>query len=114
MNVISFLSASDTKISDAALYAIIGFVIVLAVLALLVGIFYLTGFLFSTKALSKDKLFERKGKNKQPAAQTAADGEETDEELFAVITAVISAIYDSEADGDNVKPDFDMRRVKRK
>lgn len=65
MNISAFLSASDTPISEAAVKALIGFAVVLIVLLLLVGIFYLTGFLFQTKALSKDKLFER---NKQKAS----------------------------------------------
>lgn len=112
MNML-FLSASDTSIADAALYSLVGFVIVLLVLALLVGIFYLTGFLFQTKALSKDKFFERKPKKKVESAPIAADtAEESDEELFAVISAVISSIYDGEA-GDGEKPDFVIRRVKR-
>ncbi|MDE6401370.1 MAG: OadG family protein [Clostridiales bacterium] len=116
MGMTMFLSASDTPISEAAVKALVGFVIVLAVLLLLVGIFYLTGFLFRTKWLSKDNLFERKKKNVKSNDVTTVDtnGEETDEELYAVISAVISAMYDDEAIGDDVKPDFVIRRVKRK
>lgn len=56
-----FLSAeTDITTGAAALYALIGFIIVVAVLALLVGIFYLSGAIFRTKALSRDNLFERK------------------------------------------------------
>ena len=55
MNISAFLSASDTPISEAAVKALIGFAVVLIVLLLLVGIFYLTGFLLQTKALSNDK-----------------------------------------------------------
>lgn len=109
MSILSFLSASDTKISDAALYSLVGFIIVLAVLALLVGIFYLTGFLFQTKALSKDKLFER---TKQKPEQKQESADEDEDELYAVISAVISSIYDEEQ-GDE-KPDFVIRRVVRK
>lgn len=115
MNISAFLSASDTPISEAAVKALIGFVVVLVVLLLLVGIFYLTGFLFQTKALSKDKLFERNKQKSKPVQDTAANSDEqTDEELFAVITAVISAIYDGEAQEGDVKPEFVIRRVKRK
>ena len=60
--MVAFLSASDTPLGDAALYAVIGFIIVIAVLALLVGIFYLSGFIFKTKAMSGDKLFDFKKK----------------------------------------------------
>ncbi|MBD5132327.1 MAG: hypothetical protein HDT28_07070 [Clostridiales bacterium] len=104
-----FLSASDVKIGDAALYALIGFVIVLLVLALLVGIFYLTGFLFQTKALSREKLFERK---KKPKVESE-EADEDDTEIVAAITAAIAAIYSSEGEGDDVKPEFVIRRIKR-
>lgn len=114
MNISVFLSANDIKISDGALYAVIGFVIVLAVLALLVGIFYLTGFLFQTKALSKDKPFERKKKQSVQSASDTSDADLADEELLAVITAAVSAVYDSESDGDGAKPEFVIKRVKRK
>lgn len=108
-NTFVLLSASDTSIGDAALYSLVGFVIVLAVLALLVGIFYLTGFLFQTKALSKDKLFERK-----PKAEPVENADDTsDEELFAVISATISAIYDAETPQGEEKPDFVIRRISR-
>lgn len=114
MNVLALLSASDTKVSDAAIYALVGFIIVLLVLALLVGLFYLSGFLFRTKALSKDKLFEFKKKQKdETAVSSNAADEQSDEELYAVISAVISTIYDEEAQGDSVKPDFVIRRIKR-
>ncbi len=106
---VSFLSASDVKIGDAALYALVGFVIVIAVLALLVGIFYLSGFIFRTKALSRDNLFERKKKD-GPAPQ---DGD--DEQTVAAITAAIAVILAEESGGDDdVKPDFVIRRITRK
>ncbi|MCX4313159.1 MAG: OadG family protein [Clostridia bacterium] len=112
MNTLMLLSASDTGIGDAALYALVGFVIVLLVLALLVGIFYLMGFLFRTKALSKEKLFERKPKASKNSVGESAD-ETSDEELFAVISAVISSIYDGETPQGEVKPDFVIRRISR-
>ncbi len=114
MNIVSFLSASDMKISDAALYALVGFIIVLAVLALLVGIFYLTGFLFQTKALSKQNLFERKKKSK--TSDDVNSDIDADAETIAAITAAIYSIYADEADADNgnVTPEFVIRRVKKK
>lgn len=111
MNLVALLCSSDTSLSKAALYALIGFVIVMLVLALLVGIFYLTGALFQTKALSKANLFERKKKTEKQEEVSAE--EQDDEQLFAVISAVISAIYDSE-DRDDVKPEFVIRRIKKK
>ncbi len=113
----SFLSASDVPIGTAALYALVGFVIVLIVLALLVGIFYLVGFIFRTKALSGDKLFDFKGKKQTevkdpeivPDVTVNADDET---ETVAAITAAISVIL-SEETGSSA-PDFVIRRVTRK
>lgn len=122
MNIIAFLSdetgglgqlgfgKSDTSIGSAALYALIGFLIVVAVLALLVGIFYLTGFIFKSKAFSRDKLFERKKKPK--AASETSPAQSDDDELAAAITAAVMCMLESE--GDDVKPDFVIRRITRK
>ncbi len=121
MNIIAFLSdetgglgqlgfgKSDTSIGSAALYALIGFLIVIAVLALLVGIFYLTGFIFKSKAFSRDKLFERK---KKPTAASETPSAQSDDELAAAITAAVMCMLESE--GDDVKPDFVIRRITRK
>ncbi len=109
---ISILSASDVSLGDGALYAVVGFLIVLAVLALLVGIFYLTGFIFQTKFLSKDNLFERKKKTQDRPNAENSDGE-SDDEIVAAITAAIACIYaDESADGD-VVPEFVIRHIKR-
>lgn len=123
MSFISFLSAddalgnlgfgnSDTSIGTAALYALLGICIVVLVLALLVGIFYLSGLLFRTKALGKDNLFERKPRQKESDEQPVSDSDEEDEQVVAAIVAAISCIYESEDGG--VKPDFVIRRIKRK
>ncbi len=107
---LSFIGASDIGYGEAALYALVGFCIVILVLALLVGIFYLSGFLFRTKALSKEKLFERK----KPEPQVAEDGEtETDEQTVAAITAAISVILSGETESEAV-PEFVIRRITRK
>lgn len=110
-----FLSASDIAISDAAVRALVGFVIVLAVLALLVGIFYLSGFLFRTKFLSKDKLFSFGKKNKDKSLPkdggepVSADME--DEETVAAITAAITVMLSEDGDA---APEFVIRRIARK
>ena len=111
MNLFALLSASDTPISSAALYALVGFLIVLAVLAILVGIFYFTGFLFQKTKLGSDKLFERKPKQPSVAEKAPAVSEEEDEEVVAAITAAITAMYAE--DTSDSKPDFIIRRVKR-
>lgn len=118
MNTLVFLAAegglgdlgfgkSDVGIGNAALYALIGLLIVIAVLALLVGVFYLSGFLF------RSKLFNKRSEKKSQAVETAPEPDDDDEELLAVITAAISAVYDGETEGD-AKPEFVIRRVKRK
>ncbi len=109
MGAMLFLSASDMNLLDAFLYAIVGFAIVLAVLALLVGIFYLSGFLFKSKLLGREKLFERKKKK----SSDVVSAQEDDGELVAAITAAISVVLESESDGD-VKPEFVIRRIVRK
>lgn len=105
-----FLCASDMNLGDAALYAIVGFIIVLAVLALLVGIFYLSGALFKTKALSKENLFERK----KPAPQADEVIEEDDDELVAAITAAVSVVLAGENSEPDAVPEFVIRRITRK
>ncbi len=106
-----FLS-TETEITTgaAALYAVIGFLIVVAVLALLVGIFYLSGAIFRTKALSRDNLFARRKKADKAAPTETAD----DEETVAAITAAIAVILGEESGDADVKPDFVIRRVTRK
>ena len=102
----AFLSASDMSLGEGALYAVIGFVIVLAVLALLVGIFYLSGFIFQSKLFNKQE-------EQKPAAVTVkeSDGEETDEQLVAVITAAIMCTLEEER---GEAPEFVIKRIVRK
>ena len=108
MNVVLLSANENMTIQDAALYALVGFVIVLLVLALLVGIFYLMGFIFKSMEKSKAQ------KQEATAPQTAVtESNEDDEELFAVISAVISAIYDEESAGTE-KPEFVIRKISRK
>lgn len=111
MNMIKLIAAADNmSVGDAALYALVGFLIVLAVLALLVGIFYLSGFIFKSKALN-DGL---KKKKDDGAANVAAPAESDDEgALVAAITAAISVILSEESDTD-VQPDFVIRRIKKR
>ncbi|MCH5157696.1 MAG: OadG family protein [Clostridiales bacterium] len=112
---LSFLSASDVPIGTAALYAVIGFVIVLGVLALLVGIFLISGLIFRTKALSKDKLFEKKEKpNPEPEfVPSAVPERNNDDEIVAAITAAITVILSEEC-GESEKPEFVIRKIVRK
>ncbi len=113
--MIAFLSASDTPLSDVALYALIGFVIVMVVLALLVGIFYLSGFIFKTKFMSKEKLFDfkKKAPNEPEIIAEEPVNTEDDGEVVAAITAAIAVMLDSEDDSSD-RPEFVIRRIVRK
>lgn len=105
-------TAKDLSVLDAFLYAVIGFLIVLAVLALLVGIFYLSGFLFRTKAMSGDKLFSIKKKERSTTDKASDDDGSSDEEVVAAISAAITVLLTEENGGE--KPEFVIRRVTRK
>lgn len=112
---ITFLSESDVSIGTGALEAIVGFIIVLAVLALLVGIFMISGLIFRTKAMSREKLFSRE----KPAQQlepefipTAVPERSEDDEVVAAITAAIAVML-SEEGGADEKPEFVIRRITR-
>lgn len=105
--MISFLSDEVAKytLGEGALLALVGFIIVLLVLALFVGIFILSGMIFK-------KMDEKKAtKPSAPAASTVAESEDGDEEVVAAITAAISCIL-SEESGEQA-PDFVIKRVKR-
>lgn len=105
MNTV-LLSAAKVSLGEGALYAVIGFIIVLAVLALLVGIFYLSGFVFQSKLFNKSK-------PQKPAEQQSAVAEsDEDEQLVAVITAAIACMLEEENDGE--APEFVIKRIVRK
>lgn len=113
---LTFLSARDVALGDAALYSLIGFVIVLAVLALLVGIFYLMGAIFRSKLFNMPKKEKKKGKKKadEPAASeqpaTLESAAEDEGEVIAAITAAISIMLEQEGE----PAEFVIRRVTRK
>ena len=101
----SLLSAAkDLTLGEGALYALIGFVIVLFVLALLVGIFYLSGYIFQSKVFDKKK-------EQKPAAAQPSVAEEDDDELVAVITAAVACMLQEEG---GEPPEFVIKRIKRK
>lgn len=103
---IAILSAAKVSLGEGALYAVIGFIIVLVVLALLVGIFYLSGFIFQSKLFNKPK------SQKSAEQQAAATENDEDEQLVAVITAAISCMLEEENDGE--EPEFVIKRIVRK
>ena len=102
---IGLLSAEKVSLGEGALYAVIGFVIVLVVLALLVGIFYLSGIIFQSKLFNKQK------KESPVKVQQTVD-DETDEQLVAAITAAITCVLAEESQGE--APEFVIKRIVRK
>ncbi len=105
----TFISANDNiSYGSAALYALIGFLIVVAVLAVLVGIFYLSGAIFKSKLLNRER--KNKNKNNEPSVSTDEVADD-DGEIVAAITAAITVML---AEDDDVKPNFVIRRVTRK
>lgn len=104
---ICWLSADKISLGEGALYAVIGFVIVLLVLALLVGIFYLSGLIF------RSKLFNKQKETKPAATPQHQSNDEADEQLVAAITAAIACVLQSES-SDGEAPEFVIKRIVRK
>lgn len=106
---------------SVALYCVLGFVLVMAVLAILVVILTLFGKGFGAieKATSGRKNKPKKDKSKKSAhsADGAAQTEssDADEEVVAAITAALMAYYDvSATDGeDDVPPPFIIKSIKK-
>lgn len=107
MNIVSVLSAKGYTLGEGAVLSLVGFLIVLSVLALLVGIFYLSGFIF------KSKLFNKPKKEKPKKQTVVQNNDEEDEEVVAAITAAIACMLSSEADDGN-PPEFVIKRIQRK
>ena len=105
-------SAADktrtVPISEAALYAVLGFAIVFVGIAFLILVVWLVG-----RAMVKANAGEGKVKEmKAPVAESiaAADvSEEITDETVAVITAAIMAYYQQ----TNPKCEFTVKRIKR-
>lgn len=106
---IAFSAAKSMSLGNGALVAFIGFIIVLAVLALLVGIFYISGAIFKSKLFNKQKAVTPLPQQTK-VAEAAED--ETDDALVAVITAAVACMLEEECDGD--APEFVIKRIVRK
>lgn len=109
------LSGDMTELGnlDAFLYAIVGFCIVLAVLALLVLIFSASGMLFKSNFSFLKKKKNSAQNSEESASDNLSDIPSDDAALVAAITAAISCCM-TEEKGDDVKPDFVIRRITKK
>ncbi len=107
--VYNLLAADKTRevpVSEAALYALLGFLIVFVGIAFLIFVVWLVG-----KLMGKPKKMQKVEKKVEKIEETPVveDSEEFSEETVAVITAAIMAYY--EANG--VKCGFTVKRIKR-
>ena len=101
----------EVNAGEAALYALLGFMVVFVGILFLILVVWLVGLLMAKieKAGEKKtvKPVETPKAEEKQAAPTALDG--VDEETIAVITAAIMAYYQQ----DNPKCDFKVKRIKR-
>lgn len=111
LNIVSFEEAPKATVGEAALYALIGFLVVFVGIALLIAVIWLVG-----KVMTKTQNGEIKEKPvqetpvKAPIAQTSTGGnDDVDEETLAVITAAIMAYYEQQ----NSRCEFTVKRIKR-
>ena len=96
------------EVPEALLYALIGFLIVFAGIALLIAVVWAVGKIMSaTNPTAQPKKVEVKPKQTQVAP--AINESDVDEETLAVITAALMAYYQK----TNPKCGFTVKRIKR-
>ncbi len=98
-------------IGEAALDALLGFIVVFIGIAFLVGLLWLIGFAVRkiNGAPAKKKEEKAAEKIEEPAISEKTSADELSEETVAVITAAIMAYYAKE----NPKCEFTVKRIKR-
>ena len=111
LNIVSYEDAPKATVGEAALYALIGFIVVFVGIALLIAVLWLVG-----KVMAKAQGGEKTAapvKEKPTVSQTLQVKSETidgvDEETIAVITAAIMAYYQQE----QKKCEFTVKRIKK-
>ena len=108
-------SATKTRtipISEAVLYAILGFMVVFLGIVFLIFVVWLVGKFMSKgkKEEKTEKPIAKKEKQEVSSSLAVADAtEEITEETIAVITAAIMAYYQK----NNPKCEFTVKRIKR-
>lgn len=127
LNIISLLSTvtisdsgktiTELSLGEAALYAVLGYLVVFAGIAVIMGIVYLVGFILKkvTAAAEKKKAAQAEEEAKKAAeAAASAPAEESDItelERAAVVAAVYAVL--SEESGPAPKAEFVVRRIRR-
>ncbi len=95
------------EVPEALLYALIGFLVVFAGIALLIAVVWAVGKIMSaTNVASQPKKVEEKPKQ---VVAPVANSDDVDEETVAVITAALMAYYQT----TNPKCGFTVKRIKR-
>ena len=108
-NILSLtaLNAIQATPQEAALYALIGFLVVFVGIALLIAVVWLVG-----KVLSKTQGGAATVKKTQPVPKQSTKPQSSDEidaETLAVITAAIMAYYENQGS----RCEFVVKRIKR-
>ena len=98
------------NVGEAALYALLGFLVVFAGIAFLILVVWLVGKVMA-KTTGKSKAKPQPKAVEKPQEQPVAkmEGDEISEETVAVITAAIMAYYQQ----NNPKCEFTVKRIKR-
>ncbi len=101
------VGGKQVDIGEASLYALIGFLVVCAGIAFLVGVVWLVGKILSSLGTKTEK---KSDIAKQPAAAIKQESkDEIDEETIAVIMAALTAYYQT----SQPKCEFTVKRIKR-
>ncbi len=96
----------NATVGEAALYAILGFLIVFVGIAFLIFVVWGVGKLMSFMEGKKEA---KPVQRMQESLVVPADNDEVSDEVIAVITAAIAAYYQQE----NKKCEFTVKRIKR-
>ncbi len=105
-NLLAADKMREVPVSEAALYALLGFLIVFAGISFLILVVWLVG-----KIMGKPKKTQKVvDKAEKVEEKSVVDGaEEFSEETVAVITAALMAYYEA----NDVKCGFTVKRIKR-
>lgn len=100
----------EASIGEAALYALLGFLVVFVGIAFLILVVWLTGkFMTKTQTPQKKEVKIESPLENVSESLAVADGDAVNEETIAVITAAIMAYYQQ----TNPKCEFTVKRIKR-
>ena len=108
LNIVSWEEAPKATVTEALLYALVGFVTVFLGISFLIFVVWLVGKVMAGVEGKKTKQTEIPAVNVEESKSTT-DEEEISEETIAVITAAIMAYYVKE----NRKCEFTVKRIKR-